>query len=99
MKTERVTLLVSPEFKRFLQEEAEREGVSLGELVRRRCERPAPSPVNTAAELKEHAQRLAALEQRVQQLMAGPREGRNWTQAVGEEADAGPLKRRPLPPP
>ena len=38
MKTERVTLLTSPEFKAFLGAEAKREGVSVGELVRRRCE-------------------------------------------------------------
>lgn len=39
MKTERVTLLTSPEFKAFLSAEARREGVSVAELVRTRCER------------------------------------------------------------
>lgn len=39
MKTERVTLLASPEFKAFLNTEAQREGVSVAELVRTRCER------------------------------------------------------------
>lgn len=39
MKTERVTLLTSPEFKAFLGDEAAREGVSVAELVRSRCER------------------------------------------------------------
>ena len=39
MKTERVTLLTSPEFKEFLGAEALREGVSVAELVRSRCER------------------------------------------------------------
>jgi hypothetical protein len=38
MKTERVTLLTSPEFKNFLTKEARREGVSVAELVRSRCE-------------------------------------------------------------
>lgn len=38
MKTERVTLLTSPEFKSFLAKEARREGVSVAELVRSRCE-------------------------------------------------------------
>ena len=38
MKTERVTLLASPKFKAFLTTEARREGVSVGELVRRRCQ-------------------------------------------------------------
>jgi len=39
MKTERVTLLTSPDFKAFLGAEAAREGVSVAELVRSRCER------------------------------------------------------------
>jgi hypothetical protein len=39
MKTERVTLLTSPDFKAFLSAEAVREGVSVAELVRTRCER------------------------------------------------------------
>jgi hypothetical protein len=39
MKTERVTLLTSPDFKAFLSAEALREGVSVAELVRTRCER------------------------------------------------------------
>lgn len=39
MKTERVTLLTSPDFKAFLGAEAAREGVSVAELVRIRCER------------------------------------------------------------
>jgi hypothetical protein len=38
MKTERVTLLTSPEFKAFLAAEARREKVSVAELVRSRCE-------------------------------------------------------------
>lgn len=42
MKTERVTLLTSPEFKAFLGTEAARENVSVAELVRSRCE-PRPS--------------------------------------------------------
>ncbi len=43
MKTERITLLGTPKFKAFLAAEAGREGVSVSELVRRRCE-GAPSP-------------------------------------------------------
>lgn len=37
-KTERITILTSPEFKRFLQDEAQKEGVSVSQLVRQRCE-------------------------------------------------------------
>lgn len=38
MKTERITFLGTPEFKAFLVAEASKEGVSVGELIRRRCE-------------------------------------------------------------
>jgi hypothetical protein len=38
MKTERITILATSEFKAFLSTEAAREKVSLGELVRSRCE-------------------------------------------------------------
>ncbi len=39
VKSERVTLLTTKEIKRFLGDEARREGVSVAELVRVRCER------------------------------------------------------------
>ena len=39
VKTERITLLGSRDFKAFLAKEARKEGVSVSELVRRRCER------------------------------------------------------------
>jgi hypothetical protein len=38
MKTERVTILTTPAFKAFLSAEAQREKVSVAELVRSRCE-------------------------------------------------------------
>ena len=38
-KTERITLLGSRAFKAFLAKESLKEGVSVSELVRRRCER------------------------------------------------------------
>lgn len=41
MKTERVTILTSPDFKAFLSAEALNEGISVAELVRTRCERRA----------------------------------------------------------
>jgi hypothetical protein len=40
-KTERITILGTPDFKRFLTREAKKEGVSLSQLVRLRCERKA----------------------------------------------------------
>ena len=38
-KTERITLLGSRDFKAFLARESRKEGISVSELVRRRCER------------------------------------------------------------
>ena len=56
MKTERVTLLTTPEFKSFLAREAKREKVSVAELVRSRCESRAsgndPTLVALTAELR-----------------------------------------------
>lgn len=56
MKSERITVLGTPEFKAYLTAEAEKEGISVSELVRRRCEQ-APSQeeemlATLAAELK-----------------------------------------------
>ena len=38
-KTERITILGTPDFKDFLTREAKKEGVSLSQLVRQRCEK------------------------------------------------------------
>ena len=37
VKTERITILGTPDFKAFLNREAKKEGVSLSHLVRERC--------------------------------------------------------------
>lgn len=37
VKTERITLLTTPDFKNFLNTEANREGISVSELIRVRC--------------------------------------------------------------
>ncbi len=59
MKTERVTLLTSPQFKAFLTSEAKREGVSVGELVRTRCElKPSADDVMLAALVVELRERV-----------------------------------------
>ena len=39
VKTERITILGTPDFKDFLKREAKKEGVSLSQLVRQRCEK------------------------------------------------------------
>ena len=56
-KTERITLLGSRAFKAFLAKESLKEGISVSELVRRRCER-APTEdervlLTLAAELRK----------------------------------------------
>jgi hypothetical protein len=55
VKTERVVLVTTPEFKAFLAREARREGVSVSEFVRVRCGRAA------AAESRELASLLPEL--------------------------------------
>ncbi|MEA2116460.1 MAG: hypothetical protein U9P36_13910 [Thermodesulfobacteriota bacterium] len=53
VKTERITILGTPDFKEFLTREAKKEGVSLSQLVRQRCEK---KPVKS-----EEEELLAAL--------------------------------------
>jgi GAF domain-containing protein len=69
MKTERVTLLTTPEFKAFLTAEAARDGVSVAELVRVRCEQ-RPS---TDEELLRHlaAELRTAVAQAKKSLRSG----------------------------
>lgn len=43
VKTERITILGTPEFKKFLTREAKKEGVSVSQLVRQRCEKKPPN--------------------------------------------------------
>lgn len=43
VKSERITILGSPAFKAFLTREAKKEGISLSQLVRQRCENKSPS--------------------------------------------------------
>ncbi len=95
MKTERVTLLTSPDFKAFLGAEAQREGVSVAELVRTRCER---RPTEEEAVL---AALTAELQKAVADAKKSLRSGLNEAQAVlGElragraaEPDAAPARR------
>ena len=56
MKTERVPLLTPPDFKAFLNAEAHREGVSVTELVRTRCERRLSDEEAMLAELTRELQ-------------------------------------------
>lgn len=60
MKTERVTILTSPEFKAFLTSEAEREQVSVAELVRSRCEQRPSEEEAVLAEMTRELNRAVA---------------------------------------
>ncbi len=51
MKTERVTLLTTRDFKAFLNSEATNEGVGVAELVRTRCERRSADDESLLAEM------------------------------------------------
>ena len=83
MKTERVTLLTSPAFKAFLNAEAQREGVSVAELVRTRCERrPTEEEVALAALTGE-------LNRAVEEAKAALKDGLDEAQAVLAELRAG----------
>jgi uncharacterized protein (DUF1778 family) len=42
-KTQRITILATPDFKDFLNREAKKEGVSLSQFVRQRCENKSAS--------------------------------------------------------
>jgi hypothetical protein len=69
MKTERITLLTSPEFKAFLVAEAQREKVSVAELIRSRCEgRPSE---NEAGLIALTAELRTAVSQAKQSLREG----------------------------
>ena len=62
VKTARITILGTPDFKAFLTREAKKEGVSLSKLVRQRCEK---KPVNS-----EDEELLAALVKEVGEAAA-----------------------------
>ena len=75
MKTERVTLLATKEFKRFLETQAKKEGVSVSELVRNRCEDG----------VSENEQLLVELTTQVAQALL---EGRNALKKANEKAES-----------
>ncbi len=82
VKTERVTLLTTPDFKAFLNAEAQREGVSVAELVRTRCER-RPSEEETVV-----AGLTAELHKAVGEAKKALRSGLDDAQAVLAELRA-----------
>lgn len=60
IKTERITLLSSPDFKSFLTREARKEGVSVSELVRRRCDRSPTEDERALLALAEELRKATA---------------------------------------
>ena len=82
VKTERVTLLTTPDFKAFLNAEAQREGVSVAELVRTRCERRPSEEEAVLAGL------TAELHQAVAEAKKALRSGLDEAQAVLDELRA-----------
>ncbi len=42
VKSERITVLSTPEFKQFISDEAAKEGISISELIRKRCQAVPP---------------------------------------------------------
>ncbi len=62
VKTARITILGTPDFKAFLTREAKKEGISLSKLVRQRC---GQKPVNS-----EDEELLTALVKEVGQAAA-----------------------------
>lgn len=51
LKTARVQVLTTPAFRNWLQKEAKKAGISVGELVRRRCEGASREEEEAVAEL------------------------------------------------
>jgi len=88
MKTERVTLLTSPEFKAFLTAQAKREGVSVAELVRTRCEGRATEEEAALATL------TAELRAAVRQARKSVKDGLAEAAAVLQELRARRMGRR-----
>ena len=59
-KTERITLLGSRNFKAFLAKESRKEGISVSELVRRRCERAPTEDERVLLALAEELRKSTA---------------------------------------
>ena len=79
MKSERVTLLTTKEFKRFLGNEAKREGISVAELVRTRCQRKPPQEELILAEA------TLALREALDEARSSLKEGLEEAQSVLHE--------------
>jgi hypothetical protein len=79
VKSERVTVLTTKEFKRFLGNEAKREGISVAELVRTRCQRKPQHDELILAEA------TVALRKALDEARTSLKEGLGETQSVLRE--------------
>lgn len=94
MKTERVTLLTTPEFKAFLVKRASQEGVSVAELIRRRFDDGSGGDDAALAELTAELRRAVAGAKR--SLAEGLAETRSvLAELRGEAAGAAAVGARP----
>jgi hypothetical protein len=91
MKSARLTLLTTPEFKAFLGKEAIRDGVSVAELVRTRCLRPKDEDEAILIELN------AELKRKVRSASVALDAGLAEANAVIAELRANRQKREQLP--
>ena len=67
-KSERITILGTPDFKKFLLAEAHKEGVSLSQLVRQRCEQKSQN--NEEDALLSLIEEVSASNERAQKSLA-----------------------------
>ena len=86
MKTARVQVLTTPAFRDWLRKEAKNAGVSVAELVRRRCEQRVGNEESALAEL------TALLRKEVVAARASVRRNLDETQTILSELRAGRKK-------
>lgn len=79
MKTSRLQVLTTPAFRDWLQKEAKQAGVSVGELVRSRCERRPTDEERALAEM------AAQLRKEVRKAQASLKAGLSEADAVLQE--------------
>jgi hypothetical protein len=93
VKTERLVLLTTPEFKRRVTAAAKREGVSTSELVRRRVEAPVAN-TDGGAEEALLGSLTAQLQRSVKETRIVVRDALNEINAVLRELKAGKKSRK-----
>lgn len=88
MKTERITVLASKEFKTFLNEEAKAEGVSVSELIRSRCQlQPSPDEQLLAALAQQLRAATAAASRALDAGLVAVEETRATIRKLREDAE------------